>query len=286
MSDPRVTSFQVSSGASDEKLLQYYEKLKSNPEWLEKAYYYPFDEPTTLEHFNKLEKICKRLKELTPEIDIVIPFFVNLKYNENMDEIDFLEQYLGIWCPKSACWNEKFLANPLNRPYFGDRMKEQKAEGDRIWWYVCWEPGYPYCNLYVNEIGINHRELFWQQYMYGSDGILYWGATSWGNTRNPWESMVTVPSLSKNVYGDGSLLYPSSHLGIVGGCASLRMEIMRDGIEDVAVFKLAEEIFGREWVISHITKVTSSLTEHTDSAELFAKVRNDMLEEIEKSLAK
>lgn len=284
MSDPRVTSFQVWSDASDEMIKLYYEKLKSNPVWLEKAYFYPFDEPTTTDHLNTLAKKCERLKKLAPEIDIVIPFFVNIQYDENMDEVDFLEQYVGVWCPKSACWNETFLKNPLSRPYFGDRMDEQKAQGDRIWWYVCWEPGYPYCNLYVNELGIHHRELFWQQYLYGSDGLLYWSSTSWGNTVNPWYNMATVPGLSKNVYGDGSLLYPAKQLGIIGGCASLRLEIIRDGIEDFTIFKLAEDTLGREWVISKINLITTSLTEHISSSEEFAMIRNEIMQEYENSI--
>ena len=86
MSDPRVTSFRVSHTYNDSTLIKQYEKLKSNPEWLDKAYYYPFDEPGDLTDLQTIEKSCERLKSLTPEIRIVIPFFQNIKYDNNTKE--------------------------------------------------------------------------------------------------------------------------------------------------------------------------------------------------------
>jgi hypothetical protein len=285
MSDPRVSSFQVSANASDAKLIEYYNKLKSNPVWLEKAYFYPFDEPTSVEHLNQIKNICDRLKRLCPEIRIVIPFFRNVKFSGTQDEIDFLNEYLGIWCPKSACWNPSFLQNPLGRPYFGDRMEAQKAEGDKLWWYVCWEPGNPYCNLYVNELGVEHRELFWQQYDYGVEGLLYWQSNTWGSVSNPWTDMATVPSLSESVFGDGSLMYPGRYVGHGGPCASLRLEAVRNGIEDYDMLILAEKYLGKTYVDGQIDLITRSLTEHTDSDELFAKIRSEIGDMLSKRLA-
>ena len=86
--------------------------------------------------------------------------------------------------------------------------------------------------------------------------------------------MATVKGLSPTVYGDGSLLYPGKPVGVKGACASLRLEITRDGIEDFDMILLAERYLGREWVVEQINKVTSSLTEHTPSDELFHQVRN------------
>lgn len=285
MSDPRVGSFQIWADASDEKLLEYYKKLKTNPVWLEKAYFYPFDEPTSVEHLNELATKCERLKRLCPDIRIVIPFFRNVKYSGTQDEIDFLDKYLGIWCPKSACWNSSFLQNPLGRPYFGDRMNAQKASGDKLWWYVCWEPGNPYCNLYVNELGVEHRELFWQQYLYGVDGLLYWQSNTWGSVNNPWDSMVTVPSLSNHVYGDGSLMYPGRYVGYGGPCASLRLEAVRDGIEDFDMLLLAEKYLGKSWVTAEINKVTTSVIEHASDDELFDRIRTEIGNKLSEKLS-
>ena len=284
MSDPRVSSFRVPHDASDEKIVQYYNKLKSNPEWLEKAYFYPFDEPTSVEHLEELAVRCERLKSLCPEIDIIIPFFRNVKYSETVDELDFLDQYLGIWCPKSACYATGWLPDPLSKGYFGDRMEEQKEEGDKIWWYVCWEPGYPYCNLYVNEVGLQHVQLFWQQYYYDVDGFLYWATTHWSGTSDPWTDMATVKELSENVYGDGSLFYPGKNVGVQGPVASLRLECIRSGFEDFDLLTMAEELFGREWVMEQVEKVSESLTVHTRSNSVFNSTRKAIGDAVEKAL--
>jgi hypothetical protein len=155
-------------------------------------------------------------------------------------------------------------------------MEEQQAEGDKVWWYVCWEPNYPYCNFYVNEPGIDHRILFWQQYDYNVDGLLYWSSNHWGYVENPWTDMNTVKWLDTEVYGDGSLLYPGKPVNVNGPCASLRLEIIRDGIEDFDMLVLAEKYLGREWVNAKLDKVTTDVVTHTyDEAEL-AAVRNEI----------
>ena len=284
MSDPRVTSFRVSYYEKDEKIKQYYEKLKSNPVWLEKAYFYPFDEPTTIEHLDELAERCKRLKELAPEIDIVIPFFTNIQYDNDTDEIEFLDDYVTIWCPKSACWKEGWLKDPLGRGYFGDRMDEQKAEGDKVWWYVCWEPGPPYCNLYVDEVGLDHIKLFWQQYQANSDGFLYWCSNYWRYTDNPWEDMATVKWLSNDVYGDGSLFYPGKPIDYEGPVASLRLECMRNGMEDIELLKLAEELLGREWVDAQVLKVSKNLTNHEKDNDDFNAVRKAIGDAVQEAM--
>ena len=164
-------------------------------------------------------------------------------------------------------------------------MAEQEAQGDEVWWYVCWEPGYPFCNMYVNENGINHVALFWQQYMCGVDGFLYWCVNYWTYVDDPWTDMATVQGwLSDSVYGDGSLLYPGKKVGIEGPVASLRLECIRNGLEDVELLKLAEELIGRDAVMEQVNKVTKSLDNHTKSCETFNSARNAIGDLIEEAL--
>ena len=144
-------------------------------------------------------------------------------------------------------------------------MAEQKAEGDKIWWYVCWEPGYPYCNLYVNESGIQHVQLFWQQYLYGSEGLLYWDSTHWSGTDNPWTDMATLKDASPDVYGDGSLLYPGNYVGVEGPIASFRLECIRSGMEDYDLLLMAEELLGREAVLELVKPVAKDMVNYTSS---------------------
>ena len=165
-------------------------------------------------------------------------------------------------------------------------MNALKEEGNKIWWYVCWEPGNPFCNLFVDEIGIQHRELFWQQYLYEVEGFLYWSVNSWTTTDDPW----TVTPLSRPggayVYGDGCLLYPGKNVGVDGPVASLRLDCIRDGVEDFDLLKLAEEHLGREWVTAQVKKVSESVTVHTKDNSLFVSVRNAIGEALNDKLSK
>jgi hypothetical protein len=286
MSNPRVTGFRVDYTFTDEKLVQIYNKLKDNPVWLEKAYFYIYDEPNDIAALNVLAERVTRVKELCPGIDVLVAFFRNVKYDDSRDQIDFMNEYCQVFCAKSAAWGENWLADPLGRGYFGDRMDALKEQGTKIWWYVCWEPVFPYCNLQVNELGIYHRQLFWQQYMYKSDGFLYWSVTYWPETANPWTDMATVKSLSDTCYGDGSLMYPGYPMGIDGPVASIRLECVRDGVEDFDLLKLAEQYLGREWVLAKVNEVTTSIVNASKDNELFAEVRKAIGDALEAEINK
>jgi hypothetical protein len=47
------------------------------------------------------------------------------------------------------------------------------------------------------------------------------------------------------VYGDGSVLYPGSKVGIAGPVASIRLKLIREGLEDVEYLRLLEDREGR-----------------------------------------
>lgn len=276
MSDPRLTTFRVSNAVSDEHLKANYEKLATNPEWLKKAYCYPFDEPTCIDHLNTTAERSDRIHSIAPKLNCVTPFFRNPDYDENRDAMEFLFDHIDIFCPKAYCYVDKNIYSPSQLekyPSFKDRMDKFVAEGKRVWWYVCWEPGDPYLNVYVNEQGINHRLLFWQQYLNNVQGFLYWATTWWTGVSDPWENMATVPGLSPNVFGDGSMLYNGNKVGIDGPVASLRLDIIRDGVEDFELLTMAAEKLGKEYVDSKIKELTPDIVTHTSDAELFNRVR-------------
>jgi hypothetical protein len=186
---------------------------------------------------------------------------------------------------KTACFNEKDskygIAYSWRFGSFTDRMKAYAKNGGELWTYICWEPGSPYANMFVNESGLDHRIALWQQYDIGSCGFLYWSATYWEFVKNdPWESMATVPWLGSNnvspVHGDGVLLYPGESAGIKGPCGSIRFFAVRDGVEDVMLLKLAEEKFGRSWVDQRLDKITTSMVSFTTDYELFASIRTEI----------
>jgi hypothetical protein len=290
MSDPRLTCFMLKYDADDEVVKAYGEKLGSNPDWNKKAYLYPLDEPTTKEHVDTLVQRCERLRKLCPAVRLTSAFFRNISIDENTDQISVLLSNLDLILPKITCFDDEFIYRvPGQKEKFGSfasRMEKAQAEGKQIWQYVCWEPGKPYVNMYVNEDGLDHRILFWQQHLVGATGFLYWHTNYWRLINDPWENMATVPDLSPNVFGDGSMLYNGNKVGLDGPCASVRLETVRDGMEDCEMLLMADSVLGREWVLSKLKAVTLDLKTYTESPELFNAVRNEIGNELEKALNK
>jgi hypothetical protein len=289
MSDPRVTSFQVDQWASDATLVAIYNKLKTNPEWLDKAVIYVQDEPSTAEHYAELESRLDRLEAVCPEIKTMITFFSDLWYDSEIDTVQYILNRADVAVASFACFNPSFLYKDTTlastqRP-LKDRIEDYKAEGNNCWTYITWEPGKPYNNLYVNEEGLDHRILFWQMYDFGSEGFLYWASNYWLETGDPWVNQLTVPWLSMNVYGDGSLLYNGNKVGIDGACASLRLDLIRDGMEDYALLSLAMEVLGEKKTSSIIDKVTRGITTYTGSDEVFFGARADLCKAIAQALS-
>ncbi len=269
MNDPRVTTFHIPCGsfgedaAADEKIKAYYEKLKTNPVWLDKAMFYMVDEPQCMADYDRIKAAYERLEKLFPGHKQVVPYYMDPRDGDGKRAVDLLSQYNIVWCPKSSLFKADWLKGYMN---------ERASEGDRSWWYCCWEPPLPYANLFIDMEGFYHRALFWQQYLYGIKGFLYWQTTHWNNG-SPWDVTSPVPELSYYCFGDGSLFYNGDRVGIDGPVGSLRLELVRSAIEDYHMFEMVEEAFGREYVVEQINKITTNVREYCDDHRLLARVR-------------
>ncbi len=263
MSDPRVTSFRISYGAenfllSDEAYEEMYNKLMSNPEWAKKAMFYPCDEPNSPERIQEFEEEYKYVLEHFPGIRTISPFYTNLQVTDEMDQVDFMAQYINLHCPKFAMWNDEYACTPDQVAKYGsfeDRMKALQEKGDTVWAYVCNEPVDPYLNVHIDDDGLESRVLFWQFYQRDIDGFLYYGSTYW--SEDPWHDVERY-----GVYGDGLLIYPGDEVGYnkFYPIPSIRLKIIRDGIDDIELMYIAEELLGREWVDSIVDQASSSIT--------------------------
>ena len=275
LNDPRVTNFKLPYIVSDEqtspeeakqKMVDYYNKLKTNPKWLEKAMFYVVDEPLKMEDYERIREVCENLESFYPEYKLVVPYFMDPRDGEGKRAVDLLEKYNVIWCPKSCLFKDEWMK---------DYMASRREKGDLTWWYCCWEPQLPYANLFIDMEGFYHRVLLWQQYSYGVNGFLYWQTTHW-ECGSPWDYANMVPWLSYYCFGDGTLLYNGDRIGVDGPVGSLRLEIVRSAIEDYHMLQMAEKAFGREYVEEQISRVTANIREYCDDHRLLTKVRTEI----------
>ncbi len=286
MSNPKVTAFRVDWRLSDEELIETYKKLKTNPNWLKKAFFYPFDEPRTVEHLNEVAAQCERLKRLCPDIKITCAYYTNIQYSDEYDQVGLLSEILDLQCPKLSMWEDKTTYTSEHEAKYGsfaDRMKTLQAKGQTVWAYVCNYPEAPYLNVKLTDSGLDTRVLFWQMYQRDIDGFLYWHADYWTElpNENPWASLDTF---GNKIYGDGILTYPGSYVSRPGVIASIRLKIIRDGIDDVELMYLAEKVLGEGWAKEKAAIVSKSLISVDVTSEEFSALRIEIGNAIEAAI--
>ena len=290
MSDPRVTSFKLPHNVSDETLKAYYNKLKTNPKWLNKAYFLPFGECDTIEEIVRFCEISLHLQEICPGIKITSPLSVDIQVDVLWDQINAMKGYCTLWCPKLCLWDDEVSYG--NHDYvhsmtFEARMRKMMKEGYGVWTYFSYTPSTPYTGFFVNHSGLHQRLLFWQQYQRGIHGIIYWSTTAWNifYQVDPWETVFTGLYDNNNdpVYGDGILFYPGKNITDTP-TVSQRMKIMRDGIDDIELLILAGKTLGSKWINDRVNSLSSALTSIEADEEAFTKIRIEIGNALEKAL--
>jgi hypothetical protein len=269
--DPRITTI----------LLPYsddYEELKKTVEtaekkgFLDKCYFYVLDEPVKESQFEVLREVRRMLDRVRPGLRLMVPYHCNPDFAPEESTIDYLKDYIEPICPQS--WRVD-----IEEEY--EKIKAYQASGKEVWWLVCCENESPFCNFLVDMDAIDHRMLFWQQKYYGIQGLLYWSATYWTQTENPWIDMATWKCYSDMTYGDGSVLYPGTPMGFDEPCASIRLKLIHKGINDYEYLCLLEQKKGKDYVREILSGVVTNMSTFERFAHRLDAVRDRIAEELE-----
>jgi len=105
---------------------------------------------------------------------------------------------------------------------------DQKSKNGEVWWYGCTGPCYPFPTYHLDDHLLGARVLNWMMYDYDIDGNLYWCV----NEIDTHTSSIYDEVNPKSMNGDGYLFYPGVNYGIDGPVGSMRLQTIRDGIED------------------------------------------------------
>ena len=190
-------------------------------------------------------------------VSFLSTYFADIDYTLEdgtvIDQIDYYDDFVSLLCSKPFAYTENWeLATPgakVMQPdkwtavygSFKDRMAEYKAkDGNKLWWFISWDVEAPYINYYMQTEGVSQRLLFWQQYDCGVEGFLYNFANFWiGDCADPYSNNITDGSYP-NAHGESILIYPGATYGLTTPVGSLRLEAMRDGIEDYQLFTMLD----------------------------------------------
>ena len=144
-----------------------------------------------------------------------------------------------------------------------------------LWWYGCTHPVNPYPSFSVNSPLMVSRALGWMMYDYDVDGILYWCVNSWGYGDEEKDFWNTYDSATP---GEGILVLPGSDYGVTGPIGTIRIENLRESMEDYEYLWLLEQFGGS--IDSYVAGLYEGTIPATDAAQHHNK-RIALLEELE-----
>jgi len=275
LGDPRVTAFRVPIGyrAIDPKLEKELREMLPRlrrESWLKKGIFYCVDEPAENDYV-----LCREMRTKCREIAADIPFLLTI----TRQPAPALDDSVDIWCP-------------ILNEFSGPRMAGLRAQTGQIWWYTCSAPQLPYPTYLIDDSGSSHRVLSWLQALHRVDGVVYWCVNVWtpysfrtkkyGEKITVWEGT----DMFGGANGDGYLLYPGK-TAESEPISSIRLEMIRDGNEDVEYVALLRALLIRSGVADPeprirelINPVARSLTDWSRDSKTLLEQRRKLAREI------
>ena len=147
-------------------------------------------------------------------------------------------------------------------------MNQEVEGGDELWAYVCINPRAPYANWKVDTDGTETIVSLWQMKQYNVTGMLYWSVDYW--RVNYWDES-TAWAFPND--GDGMLIYSGYKFGLPTPVSTLRLENIRDGIEDYQMLCMLEEALGEEAANDMISRITTSVVTFATDDDYIHAVR-------------
>ncbi|MGQ7870267.1 glycoside hydrolase domain-containing protein [Sunxiuqinia sp. sy24] len=236
-----------------EKLMQrYLVQIQQHLEekgWLGKEYIYWFDEPDAKD-YPFVRQGNEMIKKYAPKLTTFLTEHV-----AGQDLSDVTDISCTIW-------------HKLDH----EKARKLNERGLEYWTYLCCWPKSPWISEFIDHDAVNLRMWVWASWKFQFKGILIWSTNFWNSRsaspkdylQNPWDepmSFVTGygwPQGKQTIWGngDGRFFYPpnkqpnvKSEAWIEGPVPSLRLEILRDGLEDydylVLLKKAIEQASGK-----------------------------------------
>lgn len=163
-----------------------------------------------------------------------------------------------------------------------------KAHQEELWWYTCIGPRAPQPTYHTEDTLVSAREMSWMQAEYDVVGNLYWAVNRYamGANNAELEDYYADACRYPLVNGDGYLFYPGGQYELDEPVGSLRLEAIRDGLEEYEIAlqceakydELAEQLgIELDWkaAFNRITKTIYNETTVTSGSEEFYAARRN-----------
>lgn len=217
--------------------------------WISDYYQYLTDEPIE-ENKQSYIEIASYIKSIVPD----------MKIGEACHTKD-LANIIDLWVPQVDFLNKDFSF-----------YEERKKAGDEVWFYTCLAPKGNYANRFIDLPLIKTRIMHWINYKYQIDGYLHWGFNWWNDA--PFVDTTDTNDAVGNFLppGDAWIVYPGYHKLY----SSIRLEAMRDGINDNTLLRMLE---AKDPVLAKkiVNRIIYKFDWYDTSITHFRKVRKEVL---------
>ncbi len=238
---------------------------------------------------------CNKLDVYTPHDVIVSVGYDGTRRTTKVKNMNGVISGFDCTNPASCYfdWDTKYNKSFLER--FNDYQAAKAAQNVEIkhWVYQCGQgPDYTYCNHTIANTGLQTELLFWQTMQVGGTGYLYYDSTEWGSVScegsnntydgalvsNRWKPHVQTTGgaggSTVTYYGNGVLFYGTDMRAFMRASnrnkengsklpvATIRVEQMRDGIEDYEMLYLYGEKYGEAAKEAFIERVSNNVVDY------------------------
>ena len=197
-----------------------------------------------------------------------IPLVVTSPYHAS------LADYVDTFCPYFSEYDSE-----ARREYYKDQAEK--------WWYGCINPRPPYPSYQIEDNLVAARSVSWMMSEYDVKGNLYWAVDVYakynGTVYENIEDFYSEAERYPHANGDGFLFYPGAKYGVFGPIPSIRIEAIRDGIEEYELwYELKNTYEAKGYSADEIQRALSSLiysgTQVASSDELFYRAREALIQ--------
>ncbi|MGD2248108.1 MAG: DUF4091 domain-containing protein [Candidatus Methanofastidiosia archaeon] len=241
-----------------QSLHQYY----TENGWEDKFYVYYIDEPNSKNAYRKVRDISEKLEEIHPDIK----FMVTEQMVPDDPSWGDLFGYVDIWCPLFPCVEEEQTL-----------IQERQKLGEEVWTYTALTQGEKETPFWELDFPVlNYRVVTWMIWDSRISGLIYWTCNWWEDVSDPWEEPGTWTEYGDVYNGEGTLVYP----GEEGCLPSIRLKVLREGMEDYEYFVLLQSLQKESFVDVQIGKIAKSWYEWEENPFVLLEVRRALGEEI------
>lgn len=227
------------------------------------------------------------------------PLILSVPYDEQVVTWDNASEYKeygdAVFCPYIS-------------EYDDEASREKYNSRDQQWAYICNNPKPPYATYHMEDTLTSARALGWQLFEYDIEGLFYWAIDLYAEQDIKGYQLLddyydtalryTANGGAGACNGDGFLLYPGAPYGIDGPVASMRLETIRDGLEEYellyALEKRYEELgYSCDDIVNHLsallytgTKVATNASRYEEAREMLIRLVEAAYEPYELVIAK